>query len=163
MDFFKNLFSPSGFMPHGYCYLWRPNLILLHAVSDSLIALAYLSIPITLLYFIRKRRDLPFNWMFVLFGVFILACGATHAMEVWTLWHATYWLSGAVKAVTALVSVPTAILLVRLVPQALALPSPEELRGEISERKRAQEALSNAKTELEIRVEERTVEITATN
>jgi len=86
---------------HGYCYLWQPNLILLHAVSDLLIAIAYLSIPVTLVYFIRKRRDLPFNWMFILFGVFILACGATHVMEVWTLWHANYWLSGAVKVVTA--------------------------------------------------------------
>src|SRR3984893_4219121 len=163
MDFFKNLFSPSGFMPHGYCYLWRPNLILLHAVSDSLIALAYLSIPITLLYFIRKRRDLPFNWMFVLFGVFILACGATHAMEVWTLWHATYWFSGAVKVVTALASLMTAVLLVKLVPQALALPSPEELRREIGERARAQAELAQAKNNLEQRVEERTAEITATN
>ena len=163
MDFLRALLSPNDFMPHGYCYLWNTRLVWLHVVSDSLIALAYFSIPITLVHFIRKRRDLPFNWMFVCFGVFILACGATHAMEVWTLWHASYWLSGAVKAVTALVSVPTAILLVRLVPQALALPSPEELRGEIAERKRAQEALSNAKMELEVRVQERTVELTKSN
>jgi PAS domain S-box-containing protein len=163
MDFLRAFLSPNDFMPHGYCYLWNTRLVWLHVVSDSLIALAYFSIPITLVHFIRKRRDLPFNWMFVCFGVFILACGATHAMEVWTLWHASYWLSGAVKAVTALVSVPTAILLVRLVPQALALPSPEELRREIAERKRAQEALSNAKMELEVRVQERTVELTKSN
>jgi PAS domain S-box-containing protein len=163
MDFLKNLFSPSGFMPHGYCYLWQPNLILLHAVSDLLIALAYLSIPITLIYFIRKRRDLPFNWMFILFGVFILACGATHVMEVWTLWHANYWLSGAVKVVTALASVPTAILLVELVPKALALPSPEAMRLEIAERKRAQEALNRANNELELRVQERTAELANAN
>jgi PAS domain S-box-containing protein len=48
-------------------------------------------------------------------------------MEVWTLWHADYWLSGVVKAVTALASVPTAILLVQLVPRAIALPKPDEL------------------------------------
>jgi len=84
-------------------------------------------------------------------------------MEVWTLWHADYWLSGAVKAVTALASVPTAILLVRLIPQALALPSPEELRREIAERRRAQDALSAAKMELEIRVQERTSELTSAN
>ena len=163
MELLKALLSPSGFMPHAYCYSWNARLVWLHLVSDSLIALAYFSIPITLVYFIRRRKDLPFNWIFVCFGIFILACGATHVMEVWTLWHATYWLSGTVKAVTALVSVPTAILLVRLVPQALALPSPEALRHEIAERRRTEEALYHAKTELEIRVEERTVELKDTN
>jgi signal transduction histidine kinase len=107
--------------------------------------------------FIRKRRDLPFNWMFVCFGMFILACGATHAMDVWTLWHATYWLSGAVKVVTAAASMSTAILLVRLVPEALALPSPETLRREVAERTLAEEALSRANRRLiEAQEEERT-------
>src|ERR1700704_3542996 len=155
MELLKALLSPSGFMPHAYCFSWNARLVWLHFVSDSLIALAYFSIPITLVYFIRRRKDLPFNWIFVCFGIFILACGATHVMEVWTLWHATYWLSGITKAVTALVSVPTAILLVRLIPQALALPSPEELRREIAERKLAQEGLSAAKADLELRVQER--------
>src|SRR5467141_726573 len=162
MNFFDSLFS-NDFMPHGFCYLWNPGLVWLHAVSDALIALAYFSIPITLLYFIRKRRDLPFNWMFLCFGTFILACGTTHAMEVWTLWHGTYWLSGAIKAVTAMASVPTAILLVHLVPRALALPSPEAMKLEIAERKRAQQALHEAKEELELKVRERTAELSKAN
>jgi len=163
MEFLRPLFSANDFMPHGFCYSWNAGLVWLHVISDSLIALSYLSIPVTLVYFIRKRRDLPFNWMFVAFGVFILACGATHVMEVWTLWHATYWLSGAVKVVTAIASLTTAVLLVKLVPQALALPSPEELRREIAERSRAQAELAQAKNNLEQRVEERTAEIAATN
>ena len=163
MEFLRKLFSSGDFMPHGYCYLWQPALIWLHVVSDTLIALAYFSIPLTLIYFVRKRRDVPFNWVFVCFGVFILTCGATHAMEVWTLWHATYWLSGAVKGVTALASVPTAILLVGLIPKALAIPSPEALRVEIAERKRTQEDLRKAKDELERRVEERTSELRKIN
>jgi PAS domain S-box-containing protein len=158
-----SLFSSGDFMPHGYCYLWNPGLVWLHVVSDALIALAYFSIPITLIYFIRKKRDLPFNWMFLYFGIFILACGATHAMEVWTLWHGTYWLSGAIKAVTAIASVPTAILLVQLVPQALALPSPEAMKLEIAERKRAHQALHQAKNELELGVRERTAELRKAN
>jgi two-component system NtrC family sensor kinase len=127
----------------------------LHLISDALIALAYFSIPVTLIYFIRKRRDLPFNWMFVSFGIFILACSGTHAMEMWTLWHGTYWLSGAVKAVAAMASLPTAMLLVQLVPRMLALSSPTALRLEIVERKRAEEALHQANSELEMNVLER--------
>ena len=161
-EFLETLFS-SNFEPHGHCYLWNPGLVGLHVVSDALIALAYFSIPVTLIYFIRKRRDLPFNWMFVSFGMFILACGATHIMEVWTLWHGTYWLSGSIKAVTAMASVPTAILLVKLVPEALALPSPEAMKLEIAERKRTEQALHQAKNELELRVLERTAELRKAN
>src|SRR5216684_2322130 len=161
-EFLEKLFS-SDFMPHGYCYLWNPGLVWLHVVSDALVALAYFSIPATLIYFIRKRRDLPFNWMFVSFGIFILACGATHAMEVWTLWHGTYWLSGAIKAITAMASVPTAILLVQLVPRALALPSSEAMKLEIAERTRAEQALHQTKNELELKVLERTAELRKAN
>ena len=123
MDFLRQLFGSGDFQPHGYCYLWNPGLVWLHVISDALIALAYFTIPITLVWFIRKRRDLPFSWMFALFGVFIVACGATHLMEIWNLWHASYWLAGAIKAVTAAASVGTAILLVTLVPKLLDLPT----------------------------------------
>jgi PAS domain S-box-containing protein len=130
--------TPHEYMPHGFCYLWDRKLIWLHATSDLLIFLSYLSIPITLVYFARLRRDLPFNWMFLCFGTFIISCGFTHAMEVWTLWHASYWLSGILKAITAFTSVITAVLLMRLVPLALALPNPKTLRNEVNQRKRAE-------------------------
>ncbi len=140
-EFLKNLFTSSPFIPHGHCYLWKTQLVWLHLLSDALIALAYYSIPITLFYFVQKRKDLPFNWIFLLFASFIIACGTTHLMAVWTLWHPTYWLSGLIKAGTAAVSLFTAGQLVPLVPQALALPSPsqleaanQELQAQITER-----------------------------
>jgi PAS domain S-box-containing protein len=126
MDFLRQLFGPGDFMPHGYCYLWNPGLVWLHVISDVLIAGSYFTIPFTLLWFMRKRRDLPFGRMFGLFATFIVACGATHVMEVWNLWHAEYWLAGVLKAVTAVASVGTAILLARLMPQALDYPSASE-------------------------------------
>ena len=115
-------------MPHGYCYNWVPVLVWLHVISDGLIFAAYMSIPVTLARIVRKRSDIPFNWMFGYFGLFIVACGLTHFLEVWNLWHAMYWLAGSVKVLTAVASVATAILLVRLTPAALALPRFEELR-----------------------------------
>ena len=124
-SFLARLFS-SDFMPHGYCYLWRPEIVWLHAGSDSVIAFSYYVIPLMLLYFVRRRQDLPFNWMFVMFGVFIFGCGTTHLMEVWTLWHGTYRLAGVIKALTAVASLATAGLLVPLIPRALARASPEQ-------------------------------------
>ncbi len=149
MEPLRQLFGPNDFMPHGYCYLWNPGLVWLHVLSDAAIALAYFSIPVTLIHFARKRRDLPFQWMFVLFGVFIVACGSTHVMEVWNLWHADYWLAGVVKVITAAASVPTAILLVQLVPRALAIPG----LGDLASANEALEAkiLEREKTELALR------------
>ncbi len=135
-------------MPHGMCYEWDPKVIWLHVVSDGLISIAYYSIPLTLLYFVRKRRDLQFSWIFLCFAVFIVACGTTHLMEIWNIWHPVYWLSGSIKAVTAASSIITAILLVRLIPKALSLPSPsdlqkanEALQVEIREHNKSEEAL----------------------
>ena len=123
MIFIELLFASGDFQPHGFCYQWNVALVWLNVLSDLLIALAYFAIPIVLLRFIHKRKDLPFSWMFALFGVFIIACGATHLMEVWNLWHAQYWLAGAIKAITAAASIPTAILLARIMPQVIDLPN----------------------------------------
>ena len=118
-----------AYIPHGHCYLWNTDLVSLHVISDALIALAYFSIPCTLGYFLFKRKDLPYPEIFALFGVFIISCGITHIFEIWTLWYPAYWLSGSVKALTAVVSVLTAIELFPIVPQALALASPAELEA----------------------------------
>ncbi|AFZ15289.1 multi-sensor signal transduction histidine kinase [Crinalium epipsammum PCC 9333] len=124
-----NFLTESPFIPHGHCYLWKPGLVGLHIISDSLIALAYYSIPITLLYFVRKREDLPFNGIFLLFIAFIFACGTTHLMEVWTLWHPNYWIAGLLKAITAVISAYTAVKLIPLIPLALALQNPAQLEA----------------------------------
>jgi PAS domain S-box-containing protein len=170
MDHINRIFSTDNFMPHGMCYLWHPGVLGLHVVSDSLIAFAYFTIPFTLLYFVRKRVDLQFNWMFVCFAIFIVACGTTHLMEIWTIWHAAYWLSGSIKAITALASVPTAILLIKLVPDALRLPSPSALQSanlalerEVAERNRAEGEVRRINEELEARVAQRTNQLVAAN
>ena len=160
--------APS--LPHGYCLLWQPGLVWLHAASDALIFAAYVTIPITLAHFLRQRRDLPFNWMVWCFVTFILACGATHALGVLNIWVPTWWVTGGVKALTALASVPTAILLARLVPQMVAIPSPVQLQRvnqslelEVARRTRVEEELRRTQGELERRVEARTSELAEAN
>jgi PAS domain-containing protein len=163
MDWINRLFSSSGFMPHGFCDTWDPYVVWLNGVSDILIALAYYTIPLTLVYFVRRRRDLAFHWMFLCFALFIVACGTTHMIELWTIWHPVYWLAGVVKALTAAASITTAIALIPLVPQALALPSPEALKRANLALQEAQEALRQTNEELEGRVAERTTSVAATN
>jgi PAS domain S-box-containing protein len=166
----EQIVSTEGFMPHGMCYLWQPGILGLHVISDGLIALAYLSIPFTLFYFVRKHADRQFDWILLCFAIFIIACGFTHLMEIWTIWHPAYWLSGGIKTITALASVATAILLIRVVPVTLRLPSPSVLRRvnldlerEIDERIRAEAALRQANETLELRVADRTARLEAAN
>jgi signal transduction histidine kinase/ActR/RegA family two-component response regulator len=117
-----------GLMPHGHCYLWNPTLVGLHVVSDGLIGLAYLAISVTLTVLVyRARSAIPFDWILLAFGAFILACGATHWMEIWTLWTPDYWISGNVKIVTAIASVSTALILPPLVPRVLQLVHAEDI------------------------------------
>lgn len=126
LDLIRGLLS-TDFMPHAYC-LRDPALIAVHALADSIIALSYLLIPTALLVFVRRRRDLIFPWMFTLFAVFILGCGATHILAVVTLWSPVYRLDAALKVVTALASIATAVMLFRLLPQLILIPSPLQLR-----------------------------------
>ncbi|HLO84460.1 MAG TPA: ATP-binding protein [Nostocaceae cyanobacterium] len=155
LELHNTVFANDSFMPHGYCFLWKPSLLWLHIISDSLIALAYYSIPITLIYFVSKRGHIPFKWIAYLFIAFILACGTSHIAAIWTLWHADYWFFGFLKAITALISISTAILLFPIIPQILALPSPtqleaanKQLQAEINERKLAEQELLTAKEAL---------------
>src|SRR5919107_4136510 len=101
LDHLTDYLASDAFMPHGMCFLWRPEVLWLHVASDAMIAIAYYSIPIALLYFVRKRQDLVFPNVFILFGTFILACGTTHVMGIWTIWRPDYWLDGGVKLATA--------------------------------------------------------------
>ena len=129
MGSWLRFFGPAGFMPHGFCILWRPDILALQVVSDALIAASYFSIPLAIMVFVRKRRDLEpaQKRVALLFAVFILSCGLTHVMGVVVFWWPAYGLDGLLKAFTAFASIITAATLWLLLPQVLSLPSPRAL------------------------------------
>ena len=169
LQYLRDLLSSDGYAPHGFCLLWQPALIWTHVVSDGIIALSYFSIPVALVWFVRRRNDIAFSWVFWCFAVFILACGTTHIMSIWTLWHSDYGPEALVKLTTAIASVATALALWPLLPKALAIPSPRQLsianellaariaerdeaiarlRAEVAERERAEALLEERGREL---------------
>jgi signal transduction histidine kinase/CheY-like chemotaxis protein len=166
LQFLSNILSSNPFMPHGMCFLWDPVVLWMHVVSDLLIAASYYAIPVLLFHFSRRRRDISFNWIFVAFAVFILACGTTHLLAAITVWHPIYRLDGVVKAITALASVTTALILIPLMPVVIKLPSPAQLEAinanlatEIEERRTAESAVRLINEELEQRVAARTADL----
>ncbi len=124
----ERLFDASGLAPHGFCLLWEPGLIWLYAISDTVIALAYFSIPLALVVVGRRRSDLVFRPLLWLFATFILLCGTTHWLDLVTLWTPLYGLQGLVKAATAVASIFTAVAFWWVLPSFLALPSAAQLR-----------------------------------
>ncbi len=149
MDAIRYFFDSGMLNPHGICLLWRPELLWTHVVSDALIGLAYFSIPLALGVFLyHRRREVGFGWMIWLFVAFIMLCGVTHFMSIWTLWNADYGIEALIKAFTAAVSVLTAIALWPLLPRLIAIPAPATLQARVEERDRALEDLQRAMADM---------------
>ncbi|MDB5338489.1 MAG: domain S-box protein [Planctomycetaceae bacterium] len=166
LDIVTRLFDTSGFPARWQCgsgWTDNPSLGWLHILSDLAVWAAYFAIPGILVFFIVRKRDLPFRMVFLLFGAFILFCGTTHLMEAIIFWWPAYRLAGIIKLLTALVSWATIFALIQVAPMALAMRSPEALEREIKARQLAEDALRQANAELEQRVADRTAELTRVN
>jgi len=147
-----------------------PLLMMVMAIANALIAVAYASIPFFLIVFVRKRKDMPFTWVIFLFGMFILACGTTHVMHVIGLWWPVNWWQATVDSICAIISVATAVAVWPILPKLLAIPSPNQLRMvniELQKEKDkllyTQHELQKAYDEVEHRVKERTAELELAN
>ncbi len=124
-----DFFDIQNFMPHGYCLGWDSPLLWLTAVSDVVMTLAYASYPIGIAYFVWKRKDLAYRWLYLGFFItFILTCASTHFLSVVTIWIPLYWLEAYANAVAALVATATVFAIWWVIPRALKLPSPAELQ-----------------------------------
>ena len=110
-----------SFLPHGICLKWDTFTILLHLISDIVVALSYFSIPALMFLFARKQSTLPHKNIIALFITFILFCGLTHVMSVFNMFVPEYYSSGIIKALTAIISLYTAIVLAKNLPELVRL------------------------------------------
>lgn len=141
----------TSFMPHGHCYFWRPDVLWPNVVGDVLTFLAYYSIPVLLVLFLNRRRDIQFRFIFFAFAAFILACGTTHLLAAISVWYPLYYLEGFVKLGTAAVSLFTVGLLITNFQKMLSIPTVaqwekknRQLLLEIEERKRKESQLRSS-------------------
>lgn len=170
-------FGQAAFDAHGNCFLWQTNLLWAFVLANGLIALAYYSIPASLIYFARKRTDLAFRWVFLIFGAFILACGTSHIMDIIVLWIPVYWYQATVNALTAIFSIGSALAVWWIIPDALKIPSNAQLAtanadlrqltrrlaAEVAQRRAAEAEVRRLNASLEALVQERTRQLEATN
>jgi signal transduction histidine kinase len=124
-----NSFSPGGLVsnfltkhaPRLYCYLETPRLLWANVVMDALIAASYAVIFLCLLWISGRLHGqpkfAPYLWVSLSFGLFIVACGGTHLMDVVDLWWPSLKLATGIRILCAAASVPTAILFARAIPK----------------------------------------------
>jgi diguanylate cyclase (GGDEF)-like protein/PAS domain S-box-containing protein len=155
-EFVADAFNLTGLIPHGFCLKWNPFLLWTLVSSDAVITVSYFSIPFALWFFAKKRPDVRHRGLFVLFGLFIIACGITHLLDVLIIWHPNYWLTALAKAITAVISFSAATVLWLIMPNALRMPSAQQLQ-------QAKSALERLNLELEDRVRDRTRELEFSN
>ncbi len=158
-SFFDHFWETGAFMPHGHCYLWMPEILWLNVGSDLIIAISYYIIPFYLLYLVKKRKDLNFNWLVAMFALFIFACGTTHFFDIITVWRPLYAQQGLIKLVTAGLSLATVFLLVPLIPKAIKLPSRSALDDSRKRLQDLNEQLEQANLALEEKVKEKTEDL----
>ncbi len=124
-----DFFGVNGLIPHGFCLKWDSPLLWLMAGSDTLMTLAYATYPIGIAYFVWKRKDLQYRWLYLsFFNAFILTCAGTHFLSVVTIWIPLYWLEAYVNAISAVIATATVFAIWWVIPRALSLPSPAELQ-----------------------------------
>ena len=121
MKLINSLFDYQNFMPHGYCFLWVPEILWSQIIAEIIIASAYIIISLTLFYLVIRRKNIPFSWIVVLYGVFILLCGLTHITGLLSIWYPIYVLDSILKIVTAAVSIAAAFVMFPLIPKLLSL------------------------------------------
>lgn len=134
--------TADSLLPYGHAYLWRPELVWMHALADFALAVAYFTIPVLLYRIARRRRELTLRALVWCLGGFMFASGVAHLVSALNLWQTAFWLEALLKLAAAILSVPTAILLWRSLPEVLSLPSHRQLRH-------ANESLARANRELE--------------
>src|SRR5579871_1367900 len=172
LTFFRSAVFSERYMPHAFCYLEKPALIWTHVLADLSIGLSYTAISMSLGFLLYKgRHEIPFRWMFVAFGVFIIACGGTHFIETVTVWVPVYFFAALVKIFTALASVCTAVVLPFTIPDILDVlhqaktseSRRRELEVVLEERNEAQLSLRKSNRQLEEQVKARTLELMEAN
>lgn len=130
-----------------------------HAISDLVIAISYFSIPFAIIFFLKKRDDISFQKVFLLFAAFIVTCGVGHLVDLWNIWNSDYHWSALIRGITATISLATAVGIWVLMPDALTIPSRLSLEEEVRQKEEAQSKIDEVNQSLELRIAERTHEL----
>ncbi|QSE98821.1 sensor histidine kinase [Fulvivirga lutea] len=145
------VFDTSQWPARWNCGVWSPAHGWLYIISDIITWLAYFSIPGVLgFYYIKKQREIPFKYVYLLFITFILACGLTHLIDAIIFWWPAYKLSAWLRFFTAIVSSISVVALVKIAPSVMEYKGPNAIK-EIFSKKVTQLSMLNDQLQEEVK------------
>lgn len=133
MDWINILFSTSGYPARWTCGTWTAFWGWLHITSDMVIFMAYMGIPIAILYYKKQFKQFKVNTILVMFALFIAFCGLTHLNEAIIFWHPYYNFAGVIKFGTAVVSLGTLIIITLNLPEIVALVNEKQTSKDLKD------------------------------
>ncbi len=140
---FLQLFDTTGFPPRWLCGTgWTEFLGWFYIGSNLLVWSAYFAIPLIILYYLFKKKDINFPTGYFLFAAFILSCGSTHLIDALIFWIPVYRFNALLLFFTGIISWITVVYLVKYAPVALTMKTASELEKEVESRKKAEEKLN---------------------
>lgn len=142
-EFFRKLFSTEGFPARWHCGHWTDFHGWVYIIGDLLVWSAYFAIPLIIVMYVSRKRTagIRFQRIYLLFASFILACGSTHLIDALIFWYPVYRFSALARVATGIISWTTIYYLVKSLPTALSLKSPEALEAEVKQRRAAESEL----------------------
>ncbi len=159
------LFGSASFVPHGYCLLWRPDLVAMHVGGDVLTFIAYTAISLAIWRFTAHRTEFRRNPITLVSAAFVFGCGITHLVGAMALWYPAYGFQGILKLVVSAISITAAVTIWRMLPKILRYPSGAQiehqfqlLSSEIEGRRRAEEEI-HYRTQIENSLRSRETEL----
>jgi len=138
VEFFQGFGSTSEWPARWHCGYWSDFHGWMYILSDLMIWLAYFLIPLVIIRYAIRRKNVQFYKAYILFAAFILLCGTTHFLDALMFWVPVYRVNAVVRLITGIVSLFTVYHLIKLLPTAFKLRTTAELEAEIQQRKKAE-------------------------
>lgn len=98
--------------PHGYCFLWRSEILAAYVVGNGITAISYFAIPIMFFVLLSQEKTvnaIPVPRILLIYALFILFCGIGHVFMIYNVFFAQYRLEAYWNLATGFVSMIAAV------------------------------------------------------
>jgi PAS domain S-box-containing protein len=143
-EFWSRLFDTQDFHQPWEHALWNTGLGFALMAAHLATALAYFTIPVLVLFFLMRLKEVRWSRLWFLFFVLLVIGGLVHFLSASTFWWPAYRFHVVVNVAMAAISWVAVIALIPIIPRLLQSKSPEEFSHQLVKREEAEQALKES-------------------